>query len=185
MTIKKIKGKEWFTIIAPKIFDEKEIGTTLASEPKNLVGKRIIIGLIELTNDLSKYYMKIRFKIDRVEGNRAMTRFDGLECLRDYLSRMVVRRVRRIDFIQDSMTKDGVKIRVKGLAVASRKIKSSIEKTVRNKIKEIVKNETENSTLDEFIKKVISNELKSKILLEIRKIYPTRNFEFGKIEVLS
>jgi len=182
---KKIKGKEWFTVVAPKIFNEKEIGITMASEPKNLIGRRIIIGLVELTNDFSKYYMKVRFKIDKVEGNKATTRFDGLECLRDYLSRMVLRRVRRIDSIQDNVTKDGIKIRVKSLAVASRKIKSSIEKTVRSEIKKIIKNEVENLTLDEFIRKVISNELKSKILLEVRKIYPIRNFEFSKVEALS
>jgi small subunit ribosomal protein S3Ae len=185
LVIKKLKGKESFTIIAPKIFNEREIGVTITSEPKNLIGRRVTFGLMELTNDISKYYMKFTFRIYKVDGNRALTKFDGSECLRDYISRMILRRVRRIDSIQDNTTKDGIKLRVKGLAITSRKIKSSVEKVVRKKIKEIIKNEVEGYTLDEFIKKVISDELKNKILTEIRKIYPARNFEFRKIEVLS
>lgn len=184
MVTKKTKTKEWFTIIAPKVFDEIEIGRTMVTDPKNLIGRRIILSLMELTNDFSKYYVKFVFKISRVEGNRAFADFDGSECMRDYISRMVVRRVRRIDAVQDLTTKDGVKIRVKGLAIISRRVKSSIQKTIRTSIKEMTKNEVENSTLDEFIEKMISDELKSRVLRETRSAYPVRNFEIRKTEII-
>lgn len=185
MAIKKAKVKEWFSIIAPKIFDEKEIGRTTTSDPKTLINRRIILSAIDLTNDLAKYYLKLSFKINKIDGNKALTEFDGSECLRDYISRMVVRRVRRIDAVQDLITKDGKKIRVKGIAVIPRRIKSSIQKNVRNKIKELVKAEIENSTLEEFVRKIFSDEIKNKILKEARRIYPVRNFEIRKTEVLS
>ena len=40
MAIKKAKGKEWFSIISPKIFGEKEIGKTLTSEPEKLLNRK-------------------------------------------------------------------------------------------------------------------------------------------------
>lgn len=182
---KKTKAKEWFTIIAPKMFDEREIGKTMVAEGEALIGRRITLSLLEFTEDISKYHMKITFKIKRIEGNKAFADFDGSECLRDYISRMVLRRVRRIDTIQDLETKDKIKIRFKGLAIASKKINSNVEKMVRKRIEELIKEEVENSSLDELVKKIINNDIKNKILKEARKVYPIRNFEVRKTEVLQ
>ena len=181
---KKAKTKETYTIILPKFFDEKEIGTTFASEPKLLIGREIILSALELTDNVNKYYLKFLFKINRVEGNKAFTEFHGTDCLQDYISRMVVRRVKRIDTVQDLMTKDKVKLRVKSICVLPRKAKSSVQLNVRNKIKEIIGREVESCSLDDFVKKLISDEIKNKVLIEGRKIYPIKNFEIKKVEVL-
>ena len=128
--------------------------------------------------------MKFFFRIKKVEKDKAFAEFDGSECMRDYISRMVLRRARRIDVVQDLVTKDGKKITVKGLII-SRRIKSNIEKTIRARMKEVIKAEVENSTLDEFIEKILTDELKSRILKEGRKIYPIRNFEVRKTKVIT
>ncbi len=184
MPIKKGKKKNWYKIIVSKPFN-KEITKTLASEPEQVIGRKIAVSLMELTNDFSKYYMKFIFKIKRVEGENAIAEFDGSECLRDYISRMVVRRVRRIDVIQDLITKDGVKIRVKSLVVVSRRVKSTMEKTIRKRVEELMKAEVEKSTLEELVNKIISDEIKNKAIKEVSKIYPVRHFEIRKTEVLS
>jgi small subunit ribosomal protein S3Ae len=176
--------KETYTIISPKVFGEREIGVTFASEPKQLIGREVILSALELTENVSKYYLKFLFKINRVEGDKAFTEFHGTECLQDYISRMVVRKVRRIDTIQDLLTKDKIKLRVKSICVLSRKAKSSVQKNVSNKIKEVIKQEVESKNLDDFVRSLISDEIKSKVLIEARKIYPIKNFEIRKVEVL-
>lgn len=185
MAAKKTKSKEWFTIVAPKIFDEREIGRTMVAEPENLMGRKISLSLIELTNNFEKFYMKFNFRVVKTEGNKAFTEFDSSECLQDYISRMILRRVRRIDTVQDLKTKDGVNLRVKGLAVISRRVKSSIQKNIRNNIKEMVKEFVENSTFEELIESIINDELKNTILRQSRKTYPVRNFEVRKTQVVA
>ncbi len=180
---KKGKKKDWFPVIL-KPFN-KEITKTLADEPEKLIGRRISASLLELTNDFNKYYMKFIFKIKKIENGNAIAEFDGSECLRDYISRMVVRRVRRIDVIQTLETKDKVKIRVKSLVVVSKRVKSTMEKVMRKRVEELVKDFVENSSLEEFVQKIISDEIKNKVIKEISKIYPVRHFEIRKTEVLS
>lgn len=184
MAAKKAKGKNWFTITAPKLFEYMELGKTLADTPEGLIGRRISVSLMDVTNDFSKYYMKFSFKIKQVQDDKAMAEFDGSECMRDYISRMILRRIKRIDTVQDLTTKDGVKIRVKGLAIIRGRIKTSIKVTVRNEIKELLKKEVENSTLDEFIESIISDKTKTNVLKEVRRIYPVRTFEIRKTEVM-
>ncbi len=183
MAVKKAKAKQWFTLVAPKMFDEKEIGTTLTFTPENLVGKIVSLSAIELTNDMSKYYLKLNFKITKVEGNRALTEFHGSECMNDYISRMVVRHIRRIDTIQDLTTKDGVKMRVKTLATISKKATSSVEVKFREFVSKRMKDIVENMAFEDFVKKMVANEIKTKILREGRRIYPVRNFEIRRIQV--
>jgi small subunit ribosomal protein S3Ae len=182
MATKKTKAKEWFTIIAPKIFDEKEIGRTLVDDPEKLIGRRVILNMIELMNDFSKYYVKLSFRVNRVEGKKAYTEFDSSECLRDYISRMIIGRIRRIDTIQDITMKDGIKIRVKGLAIVPRRVKSSIQVKIRSRIKDFIKEEVENTTLDDFVSKLMTDDMKHIILTEIRKLYPVRNFEIRRVQ---
>jgi len=182
MVTKKTKAKEWFTLIAPKMFKEKEIGRTLVDDPEKLIGRRVTLNIMELTNDFDKYYVKISFRVKRIEGKKAYTEFDSSECLRDYISRMILRRIRRIDTVQDLTLKDGAQLRVKGLAVVSRRIKSSIQVKIRSKIKDFIKEYVEKMSLEDFVNDLIKDEMKYRILGEIRRTYPIRNFEIRKLE---
>lgn len=181
----KLKGKQWFTILAPKYFDEKEIGKTISSIPDALIGKTVNVSAVDLTNDINKYYLKLKFKINSVDSDKAFTQFYGSECLQDYISRMVLHRIRRIDSIQDLTTTDKIKIRVKGLTIVSKKVKSSVAVKIREFVSELIKKQVEESTLEEFLQKMLSNELKNKILREGRRIYPIRNFEVRKTEIIQ
>lgn len=185
MAIKKSKAKEKFSLVAPKLFDEREMGKTQAEEAEMLIGRRITASPMELMGDFNKYYMKLTFKVGNVAGNRAMTYFDGSEVMRDYISRMIARHTRRIDTVQDLKTKDGIDVRVKSLAVVSRSAHSTVTKEMRSLISGLVEEAVKENTLDNFVRKVMNDEMKRNILGKIRKLYPVRGFEFRKTEVLT
>ncbi len=181
----KLKGKQWFTVLAPKYFGEKEIGKTVSTAPETLVGKTISVNAVELTNDINKYYIKLKFKIDSVNSDKASTKFDGSECMQDYISRMVLHRIRRIDSVQDLKTSDNVTIRIKGMIIISKKAKTSVAGRIKDFVSEVIKKEVEDVTLEEFIQKMLSNEMKSKVLKAGRVLYPIRNFEIRKTEIIQ
>jgi len=182
---KKLKGKGWYTIVAPKIFGEKILGETPAGDPNTLLNRKIEVSLINLINDPSKYYLKFRFRVNKIDGNRLLTEFDGLECLRDYISRMIRHGVKRIDTVQDLVTKDKKKIRVKTLILTSRRAKKEIEVAIRKFVKDKLKKQIESMTLDEFIESVTNDSIKKSIMNEGSKIYPLNVFEMRKVERLS
>jgi len=181
----KKKTKVWLTVVAPSLFKNREIGHTLAEDPKNVIGRRLVISAIDALNDFNKYYLKISFKITKVENDIAYTDFDGLECTRDYIARMVVRRVRRIDSVIDRETKDGRKLRIKMIAVTGRRVQKGIQKKIREMMEEIVTKKVESVTMDSFLKEVFNDKLKEEVKKKIKKVYPLRYFEFRKIEVLK
>lgn len=182
---KKLKGKEWYEIIAPKIFGEKVIGQTPAGDPQTLKNRVITLSIINLMNDSSKYYLKFSFKVKELKEKKVFTEFHGFECLRDYISRMIRHGVLRIDNVHDIATKDGVKIRVKTITLTSKKAKRIIEISLRNFIKEKLEKEIASMNLDNFIQRVLDDSLKKDLINEGSKIYPIYNFEIRKVERLE
>ncbi len=182
---KKLRGKEWYEIIAPKIFDEKVIGQTPVGDPQTLKNRVTSVSVINLLNDTSKYYLKFSFKIKEIKEKKAFTEFHGFECLRDYISRMVRHGVIRMDDVFDISTKDTTKIRVKTITLISKKASRKIEVNLRKFIKEKLEKEISSINLDEFIKRVLDDSLKRDLVDEGSKIYPIYNFEMRKVERLS
>jgi small subunit ribosomal protein S3Ae len=180
---RKMKGKEWYSIVAPQVFNEKVIGETPVGDPKTLLGRKIDVNAVNLLDDMSKYYLKFFFKIKKIEDKNAHTEFDGLECLRDYISRSIRYGIKKIDTIQDIETKDGKKIRVKGVTITSKKIKKNVAISLKKFVEDKIKKEIEKIDLDNFIEKVLNNSIKHSVMKEGSKIYPIRVFEIRKVEV--
>jgi small subunit ribosomal protein S3Ae len=176
------KVKVWLKLITPEFLGKKEVGEIPANEAEATKGRRIIISAIDVLGDFNKYYLKFIFKVGEVDNQNAYLFFDGLECTRDYIARMVRRRVDRTDFIVDKVTKDNIKLRIKTITV-TRRVSRSIRTKIRKTIDEILEKEVPNLTMEEFVLKVISENLKNFIINTINKIYPVRHFEFRKIEV--
>lgn len=184
MASKKSKSKQLISIMAPKVFGEIELGKTFASEPSYIIGRKINTNVMNVVSDSNKYYMKLIFLINSVDDTKALTEFIGSELLREYLSRMTLRRVKKIDMVQNLVTKDGVKVRVKSVAVISKKMSTRTKFDLGAKMKELVKQQVESSTMDDFIEKMINDEIKMRVMKEARKIYPVRYFELRKTEVI-
>jgi len=180
---KKIKGKDWFTILAPKIFQENPLGETPGDDVKKVVGRTVEAPLVMITNDMSKYYLKAKMKIVRVDGLKAYTELAGLECLRDYIARMIRHRVTRIDTVQRLETKDGRKVAVKSIIVTNKRVTRGVEKELRKFVEDIIAKSVKESTIDEFVSKILKDSIKQKILKEGSKIYPLRFFEIRKLEI--
>jgi len=179
---KKLKGKEWYTLVAPKFFKEKIIGETPTGDPKTLMNRKIEVHLINLIEDLSKYYIKFYFKVNEIKNDKAYTEFSGLECMRDYISRSIRYGIARIDTVQDLTTKNNKKIRIKTIIITSKKIKKNVEIGLKKFIQDKIKKEVESSTLDELIERIINDHIKNSVFEDGKKIYPIRAFEIRKIE---
>ena len=175
--------KQWYEIVAPKMFGEKVVGDTPAVEPKHLVGRKVVFSMLELDRDYTNFYVKVYFQIDRVDGTRAYTRFVGHDIMRERIYRMVQRRIRRVDCVQDVKTKDGVKLRIKTVFILIRRVNTAIKGATRKKCKEIIEKITAETNFENLVKMIISGKLPATVRREITKTYPVSALEIRKSEV--
>jgi len=180
VAIKKI----WYEIIAPKIVGEITVGETPAADPKQLIGRIVNVSVADIDRKHPKFYLKLAFQIENVEGTKAFTKFVGHDILSERIYRMVQRRSSRIDSIEDLVTKDGVKLRIKPLMILPSKVATSVKHDVRRIMTETVRKIVSENTLEDIVKMILSDEIQRTIREECKKLYPVGMVEIRKSEVL-
>jgi len=178
------RSKVWYTIIAPETFSSKELGMTPANEPDKVLGRIAEATLYDLTGNFKKMHVKLYFKINRIQGTNAFTRFIGHDMTTDYIRRMVRRRRSRIDSIFNVQTSDGYRMRVKVIAVPDKRIKSSIKSQIRKAIANFLTEKAREMTFSEYVKYILMEDSKRDLVHILKPIYPVRRIEIRKSEVL-
>ncbi|MFH1445116.1 MAG: hypothetical protein ABIF08_01400 [Nanoarchaeota archaeon] len=184
-TVKKWKGKDWFTVLSPKMFGEKIIAETPCTDPKNLINRNVDVNLSDIIGHPTKQQMKIVFKIVKIEGKNAMTRFNGYTVPKEFMMRSVRKRSQKVTLISYFTTKDGWKLQLTITAILNNNIEANIQRKVRNLIEEMVSGATKKSKIDDFISSLIAGNIQRSIKKEGSKIYPVKFAEIEKVEVIK
>lgn len=180
----KWRSKVWYQILAPEAFGEKEVGETPASDPKKVIDRIIRVPVSDLTGNHRQGNMYMFFKVDKVVGTLAKTKFSGFEVARTFLHSIVRRNREKIDSVQDWTTKDGVKLRMKTVMMTVGSCHSKQKTVLRNIMEDLLKKEVESSDFDTVLKQIIDYVPQRAIKKAASVIYPVANAEIRKIELL-
>lgn len=180
---KAVLQKNWFNVQAPDIFDVEEVSETPAEKASQVEGRTIKEGLNELMDDTSKYYMDVTLKITEVEGNKAFTEIQGLECSSEFVSRLVSKRSDRFDMVHNVETEDGREVRVKVVGSTLRKTSTKTLQAVRKELQEILENHAESQMYNEFMENIFMDNIQEEMRDKAEKIYPFRELEIRKTEL--
>ena len=178
------RAKNWYTIVTPQMFAFKHIAETPADDPSKLLGRVAEVTLYELTGNFKKMHVKLYFQIAKVQGSMALTKFIGHETTSDYIRRMVRRRRTRIDAIFPVDTVDGYRVQVNVIAIADRRIKSSLKSAVRKAIVDHVVKKGSDMRFSEFVKYMLSDEGPAELSRTVKPVYPVIRIDIHKSEVL-
>ncbi len=178
------KAKNWYTILAPSLFNNVPVAETLAETPESLIGRVTEVSLQDITNDFRKSHIKLLFSVDKIEQNTAHTQLKGSLLTSDYLRRMIRRRKSRVDGVFDVETRDGALLRVKPFAIAEKRIQSSQKKLIRNVMKDVITKEGKAKTLNSFIKDCLDGKTGSEIYKHCKIYYPVKRIEVNKTEII-
>ncbi len=182
---KAVIQKNWYELQAPDIFSVDEVGESPAEKDSQVVGRTVKESLTEVMEGSDKYYVDVSLKVTDVEGNKAFTEIDGMECSSEFVSRMVRKRSDRFDLVEDFKTADDRKVRVKIVGATVKKTSSQTLKAARNKITEIIEDNASEQAYEEFMENIFLDNLQDEIRDEANKIYPFRELEVRKTELLE
>lgn len=178
------KGKSWFKILAPKLFNENEICETICKDSENLIGRTISIPFSELGGDITRQNVKIKLKIERLSGENAHTEIVSYELSRPFLQRIMKRRVKKIDHTEVIKLKNGKKYAIKALGITLSRADSSQMSSLRREIIKELKATMNQFDIDSLVSTLAQGKLQREMQKRINKIYPLRFFEIRKIELV-
>jgi len=181
----KWEAKKWFRVLAPSAFGFAEIALVPAKDATTLIGRTVEISFFDITKDVSQLPTKLKFQIVDIKGDTVNTQLKQIELTRDYIRSLVRRGSSRIDVIVDVETADGVRLRVMGLAVTQRRVKTSQKKAMRKIMFDLIAGKASSMKFDEFIQEIVLGKLATEIEVAVKKIYPLRKAEVRKVKVLT
>jgi len=167
------------------MFGRTPVGETIANDPNRIVGRIIETTLGELTNNFSKQNTKLKFRVDRVAGDSAYTKFVGHEMTTDYVRSLVKRRTSRIDSIVDVTTVDGYQVRVKPSCFTVKRARANQVKTIRELSRQVVLAKAVGLDLNQLVQEIVMGKLSLDIYKEAKAIYPLRRVEVRKTEIMA
>lgn len=183
ITVKKWKGKDWFSVISPEMFGKKVIGDIPTTDSQALIDRTLDVSLAEITGNPSKQTMKINFKIIKVEGNKALTEFNGLSLAKEQIFRIVRKGTSKIDVIGDVETTDGWIFHYKLFVILNRTSDQEIQRKVRAQAMEFIKDFASKSKSEDFIKTVCDGLMQKNVKKFGSKTYPIRFSDMVRIQV--
>ena len=179
----KIKKKIWCPIIAPKLFKNVFLGETYITEPKLALNKTITKNLMDLTKDVKKQNMNIKFVVDRVEGGKAHTKVVGFKMISSSIKRLTRRRSDKIELSFVCKTSDNKKVRIKPLLFTRSLTTSSVTKNLNKTTTEQLTKAISKTSFEDLLNDLIAHRVQSHFWKSLKTVYPLRNFEIKSMEI--
>ena len=181
----KWKGKIWYRMHAPSMFNYAIMAHTPADDPGFVNGRVTEVPLEQLTGDFSQKNFMVKFRVQETRGNNAFTTFDGHRLTSDYKRALTRRRNSRIDCNLVLNLKDDVQIRIKPILMVDKRIKKSQEKMLRAVAHKYIGDNLSKLSLSETLKKIYSGDLSKEVASSLKTTYPTKRVEISKISVMN
>jgi len=180
------KGKQrWIKIVGSLEFKDSPLGESYVIDPERLIGKKIQLGLNNLTGDMRKQSILVGFCIRTINGAEARADVVSYEMLQAHVKRLVRAGQDKIDdsFLVESQ--DHVKLKIKPVIVTRSKTKNSNLTRLRMEGREKIKHLFMKEPFEKVFGAIISGQLQRSLRQEMSKIHPLSVFEIRKIEILN
>ncbi|MFH1664042.1 MAG: hypothetical protein ABH986_04525 [archaeon] len=184
-TTDKWKKKKWFTLFAPKMFDQKELGEIVAEKPETLENRVVSFNARELTGNPKKQHISFYFKVFNVQGLKAYTKLVGHEINPNFLKRIVRRRSSKMETTQTVNLKDNQKARVKTIVISMKKLPKIKETAIRKIMIEKIAYASKKKDFDDFVNEMVFGNIASKIENETRKVGFVKRIEVIKTKLIE
>ncbi|MFH1064226.1 MAG: hypothetical protein V1729_04045 [Candidatus Woesearchaeota archaeon] len=181
-TVDKWRKKKYFSVLAPKSFQERELGQAMAYESSSLEGRCIKFNLMMLTGNVRRQDVNITFKIDKVKGDTAFTMVDSYSVSPASIKRKIRRQRDRLDESFNCVTKDNKIVRIKPFIVTAMKTSQLVRAAARRKLVQFIHEYVGGIDYDTLILDVMNEKLQKEISKIGSKIVPIR---FVAIRILK
>ena len=180
------RDKYWYTVLAPKIFNYKEIGEVIGLE-SNLKGRTIETLLYDFTHSYSDISLKLKFRIVDVntESRKCNSVFHGHQYTNDYVRSLIGRGSSKVQTILNLTTKDDFVYRVTTTCTTLKRARSSQIVLIRKIMREILKEFVNSLNHEKFIAGIIYGEFQNQIQRVAKTIYPLSNCVVIKSKLIS
>ena len=168
------KKKSWFTVLAPKVFNEMVVGETSAVDAQDIVGRKVKSSLMTFTRSMKKQSITVTLKVKEIKDGKAMTDIDSFVTNPSAIKRLVRRRRAKIDDSFVCKTKDSKLVRVKPMILTKSNTSNSTLTSIRHVMRYMFIMNVMKLTYGQFVDAVLNDKLVREVKKHVNVVYPVR-----------
>lgn len=179
-----VKKKKWVGILAPKLFNEQFIGESYVGDVQELVGRKVTVSLMILTNDPQKQTINVTFKIIGTKNDTAKTEFVGYKMLPAAAKKLMRRQRNKIEdsFIVES--KDKKIIRIKSMLITRGKTTGSVLTAIRQLQKAYLAKTISQNDAEGLIREITQKKTQHGMYQLLKRLHPMAACEIKQLELI-
>lgn len=179
-----VKKKRWVPIIAPKLFNEHEIGEMHVEEPRNAVGRKFAVSMTTVTGDPKAQNILVKFLITGVVGDSLQTELIGYRMNTAATKRMMRRNRSKIDDSIAYKTEDEKKIRIKPMIITRGRAQGGVKTAIRNLVRDYLEKTVTKMKYEQLMREIIQGKFQRTIQDMLKKTYPIAISDIRQIELV-
>jgi len=193
--------KEWYKLIAPSIFSQKECGVTIVTKTQGtkiasdaLKGRIIELSLADLNKNETLAYRKIKLCVEDVQGMNCILNFHGMDMTRDKICSLIKKKQSIIEGNVDVRTTDGYIVRMFCIAFTKQQegqhkvtcyAQAAQIRSIRAKMVAIMSELGSKGDLKALVKELIQGTANEEIEKQASGIFPIKDCFIRKVKVLK
>jgi len=181
----KVIRKEWYPILAPKLFQNTVLGETPVYDPEQMIGKSMVKNLMNLTNDVKRQNINVKFKVANVQNGKAFTDIVGYYMVQSSIRRLIRKNIEKIIMSFPCKTSDNKNLLIKPLLITRAATTGSVATKMRRNAQDFLVKYIGAISYDNFVNDLVNHKLQSSLKKELNKIYPLRVCELKSMEIVD
>lgn len=193
--------KEWYKLIAPSMFAQKDCGRTLITKTQGtkiasefLKGRVVELSLADLQKNEALAHRKIKLCIEDVQGYNCLLNFHGMDMTRDKLCSLIRKKQSIVEANVDCRTTDGYIVRMFCIAFTKQQsnqikntcyAKSAQIRAIRSKMVSTMQELGTKGDLRALVKELISDHIGDQIVKQASSVFPIKDCYIRKVKVLK
>lgn len=179
-----VKKKRWVPVIAPKLFNEREIGEMHVEEPRNAIGRKMSVSMTTITGEPQKQNVMAKFLITGAAGEKLQTEIIGYGLNTAATKRMMRRNRSKIEDSIVYTTADGKKTRIKPILITRARAQSGAKIALRKMMKDFLDKTFKATSFEQLMRDIINKKLQKSVQDALKKIFPVATVEVRNIELV-
>ncbi len=168
------KKKNWYKLVAPKVFNDVEVGEALAVSPEEVMGRTVKSSLMSLNRSIKKQNVTVTLKVKEVKENAGVCDVHSYVMNPSGVKRLVKRRRDKVDDSFVCKTKDGKLVRVKPMILTRSNTSNPTLSAMRHAARYAFMSRILKVTYGQFVDDVLHDKIVKDVKRVVDYIYPVR-----------
>ena len=179
----KVKKKNWYKIIASKMFGNKELGETYLESPEQAIGRILRINLKDLSGNVKDQNAYVVFKVKNINGIQLHASMIGYELTNSYVKRAVRKNANRVDDFFTIKSRDGRVLIVKPLIITLHKVQRSLRTNLKKMLQQYVQEEVAKDGIEGFMGNLLGAKIQFAARKRLNKLYPVKDVSLRMVQI--